>query len=53
MVFSGCVPISCMYTATQTLVLSAPSDDQLNNDEDDPFTTANTEVLSLQPTQLS
>ena len=34
-----------MYTATQTLVLSGPSDDQLNDDEDDPFTTANNEVL--------
>ena len=39
-----------MYTATQTLVLSGPSDDQLNDDEDDPFTRANNEVLFNQHT---
>ncbi|CAI8057297.1 hypothetical protein GBAR_LOCUS31232, partial [Geodia barretti] len=31
-----------MYTATQTLVLSGPPDDQ-SHDENDPFTSTNTE----------
>ena len=39
---AGYVPDS-MYTATQTLVLSGPPDDQLY-DENDPFTSTNTEV---------
>ena len=39
---AGYVPDS-MYTATQTLVLSGPPDDQLD-DENDPFTSTNTEV---------
>ena len=40
-----CVPYHvCMYTATQTLVLTEQSEDQEN--EDDPFISANNEVYN-------
>ena len=35
----------CMYTATQTLVLTEQSEDQEN--EDDPFISANNEVYII------